>query len=129
MKSEFAELNKNNVRVEVIGQVHRLPEFVQKQLKKTREALAKNNGLTLIMALSYSGRTELVDAMRSIAAKVKKGELESAEITEQVVADHLYTRNWPDPDVLIRTSGQIRLSNFLLCQLSSPELVVTPTLS
>jgi undecaprenyl diphosphate synthase len=128
MKSEFAELNKNNVRLEVIGQVHRLPEFVQKQLKKTREALSKNNGLTLIMALSYGGRTELVDAMRSIAAKVKKGELEPAEITEQVVADHLYTRNWPDPDVLIRTSGEMRLSNFLLWQISYAELVVTPTL-
>jgi undecaprenyl diphosphate synthase len=121
-------LNKNNVRLEVIGQVHRLPEFVQKQLKKTREALSKNNGLTLIMALSYGGRTELVDAMRSIAAKVKKGELEPAEITEQVVADHLYTRNWPDPDVLIRTSGEMRLSNFLLWQISYAELVVTPTL-
>ena len=128
MKSEFAELNKNNVRLEVIGQIHRLPEFVQKQLKKTREALSKNNGLTLIMALSYGGRTELVDAMRSIAAKVKKGELEPAEITEQVVADHLYTRNWPDPDVLIRTSGEMRLSNFLLWQISYAELVVTPTL-
>jgi undecaprenyl diphosphate synthase len=128
MKTEFAELNKNNVRLEVIGQVHRLPEFVQKQLKKTRDALSKNNGLTLIMALSYGGRTELVDAMRSIAAKVKKGELEPAEITEQVVADHLYTRNWPDPDVLIRTSGEMRLSNFLLWQISYAELVVTPTL-
>src|SRR6266481_4492169 len=128
MKSEFAELNKNNVRLEVIGQVHRLPEFVQKQLKKTREALSKNNGLTLIMALSYGGRTELVDAMRSIAAKVKKGELEPAEITEQVVADHLYTRNWPDPDVLIRTSGEMRVSNFLLWQISYAELIVTPTL-
>jgi undecaprenyl diphosphate synthase len=128
MKTEFAELNKNNVRLEVIGQVHRLPEFVQKQLKKTRDALSKNNGLTLIMALSYGGRTELVDAMRSIAAKVKKGELDPAEITEQVVADHLYTRNWPDPDVLIRTSGEMRLSNFLLWQISYAELVVTPTL-
>jgi undecaprenyl diphosphate synthase len=128
MKTEFAELNKNNVRLEVIGQVHRLPEFVQKQLKKTREALSKNNGLTLIMALSYGGRTELVDAMRSIATKVKRGELDPAEITEQVVADHLYTRNWPDPDVLIRTSGEMRLSNFLLWQISYAELVVTPTL-
>jgi undecaprenyl diphosphate synthase len=128
MKTEFTELNKNNVRLEVIGQVHRLPEFVQKQLKKTREALSKNNGLTLIMALSYGGRTELVDAMRSIAAKVKKGELDPAEITEQVVADHLYTRNWPDPEVLIRTSGEMRLSNFLLWQISYAELVVTPTL-
>jgi undecaprenyl diphosphate synthase len=128
MKTEFAELNRNNVRLEVIGQVHRLPEFVQKQLEKTREALSKNNGLTLIMALSYGGRTEIVDAVRGIAAKVKKGQLDPAEITEQVVADHLYTRKWPDPDVLIRTSGEMRVSNFLLWQISYAELVVTPTL-
>jgi undecaprenyl diphosphate synthase len=128
MKSEFAELNKSNVRLEVIGQVHRLPEFVQKQLKKTQEGLSKNNGLTLIMALSYGGRTEIVEAVRSIAAKAKKGELDPAEINEQVVADHLYTRNWPDPDVLIRTSGEMRVSNFLLWQISYSELVVTPTL-
>jgi undecaprenyl diphosphate synthase len=128
MKTEFAELNRNNVRLEVIGQVHRLPEFVQKQLKRTQEALSKNNGLTLIMALSYGGRTEIVDAMRGMAAKVKKGELDPAEITEQVVADHLYTRKWPDPDVLIRTSGEMRVSNFLLWQISYAELVVTPTL-
>ena len=101
MKTEFAELNRNNVRLEVIGQIHRLPEFVQKQLKKTQDALAKNNGLTLIMALSYGGRTEIVEAVRSIAAKVKRGELEPADITEQVVADHLYTRKWSRiPDVL-----------------------------
>jgi undecaprenyl diphosphate synthase len=128
MKSEFAELNKSNVRLEVIGQVHRLPEFVQKQLKKTQEGLSKNNGLTLIMALSYGGRTEIVEAVRSIAAKAKKGELDPAEINEQVVADHLYTRNWPDPDVLIRTSGEMRVSNFLLWQISYSELVVTQTL-
>ena len=128
MKTEFAELNKSNVRLEVIGQIHRLPEFVQKQLKKTQEGLSKNNGLTLIMALSYGGRTEIVDAVRSIATKVRKGELEPAEITEQVVSDHLYTRNWPDPDVLIRTSGEMRVSNFLLWQISYAELVVTQTL-
>ncbi len=128
MKTEFAELNASNVRLEVIGQIHRLPEFVQKQLRKTQEGLAKNTGLTLIMALSYGGRTELVDAMRGIAAKVKAGVLDPAEINEQVVADHLYTRNWPDPDVLIRTSGEMRVSNFLLWQISYAELVVTPTL-
>ena len=128
MKTEFAELNRSNVRLEVIGQIHRLPEFVQKQLTKTQDALSKNNGLTLIMALSYGGRTEIVDAVRGIAAKVRRGELEPAEITEQVVAEHLYTRKWPDPDVLIRTSGEMRVSNFLLWQISYAELVVTPTL-
>lgn len=128
LKNEIGELNKNNVRLEVIGQIYRLPEFVQEQLKKTQAALARNNGLTLILALSYGGRTELVEAMRSIAQKVKAGEIEPAEINEQVIAQHLYTRHWPDPDLLIRTSGELRISNFLLWQISYAELVVTPTL-
>jgi undecaprenyl diphosphate synthase len=128
LKTELPELNRNNVQLEAIGQIHRLPEFVQKQFKKTQEALSKNNGLTLIMALSYGGRTEIVEAVRSVATKVKKGELDPADITEQVVGDHLYTRKWPDPDVLIRTSGEMRVSNFLLWQISYAELVVTATL-
>ncbi len=128
LKTEIGELNRNNVRLEVIGQIYRLPEFVQVQLKKTQAALARNKGLTLILALSYGGRTELVEAARSIAAQVKDGKIEPAEINEQVIAQHLYTRNWPDPDLLIRTSGEMRISNFLLWQISYAELVVTPTL-
>lgn len=128
LKSELAELNRNNVQLEAIGQLHRLPEFVQEQFKKTQASLSKNNGLTLILALSYGGRTEIVEAVRNLASEVKKGELEPAEITEQVFADHLYTRKWPDPDVLIRTSGEMRVSNFLLWQISYAELVVTQTL-
>jgi undecaprenyl diphosphate synthase len=128
LKSETSELNKNNVRLEVIGQIYRLPENVQEHLKKSIATLSKNNGLTLIMALSYGGRTEIVDAVREIGAKVKKGELDPADINEQAVTDHLYTRKWPDPDVMIRTSGEMRISNFLLWQISYAELVVTPTL-
>ena len=128
LKGEIGELNRNNVRLEVIGQIYRLPEFVQDQLRKTQAALARNNGLTLILALSYGGRTEIVEAVRSIAAKVKQGRLEPAEINEKVFAEHLYTRHWPDPDLLIRTSGELRVSNFLLWQISYSELVVTPTL-
>ena len=127
LKSETSELNKNNVKLEVIGQIYRLPENVQEHLKKSIATLSKNNGLTLIMALSYGGRTEIIDAVRGIATKVKNGELDPADINEQVVADHLYTRKWPDPDVLIRTSGEMRVSNFLLWQISYAELVVTPT--
>ena len=115
------------VRLEVIGQIYRLPEFVQEQLEKTKAALAKNNGLTLILALSYGGRTEIVEAVRDIAAKAKDGRLDPEEINEQVIAQHLYTRNFPDPDLLIRTSGEMRVSNFLLWQISYAELVVTPT--
>ncbi len=128
LKNEIGELNKNNVRLEAIGQIWRLPEFVQEQLEKTKAALAKNNGLTLILALSYGGRTELVEATRAIADKVKGGRLDPAEITERVISDHLYTRHWPDPDLLIRTSGEVRVSNFLLWQISYAEFVVTPTL-
>jgi undecaprenyl diphosphate synthase len=128
LKNEIGELNKNNVRLEVIGQIYRLPEFVQDQMKKTQAALAKNNGLTLILALSYGGRTEIIEATRAIAQKVKDGKLETAEINEQVISQHLYTRHFPDPDLLIRTSGEMRVSNFLLWQISYAELVVTPTL-
>jgi undecaprenyl diphosphate synthase len=128
LKTETPELHKNNVRLEIIGQIYRLPEAVQEHLRKSIAALSKNNGLTLIMALSYGGRTEIVDAVRSVAKQVKAGELDPADITEQVFAQHLYTRNIPDPDVLIRTSGEMRVSNFLLWQISYTELVVTPTL-
>jgi undecaprenyl diphosphate synthase len=128
LKNEIGELNKNNVRLDAIGQIYRLPEFVQEQLKKTKAALAKNNGLTLILALSYGGRTELVEAVRSIGQKIKDGELEPAEINEPLISENLYTRHYPDPDLLIRTSGEMRISNFLLWQISYAELVVTPTL-
>ena len=128
LKKEAAELQRNNVRLEVIGQIYRLPEFVQEQLRRTIASLAKNKGLTLILALSYGGRTELVEAVRSIAAKVQQEVLDPTEIDEQVISQHLYTKNFPDPDLLIRTSGEMRVSNFLLWQISYAELVVTPAL-
>ncbi len=128
LKNEIGELNRNNVKLEVIGQIYRLPEFVQDQLRKTMEALAKNNGLTLVLALSYGGRQEIVEGVRAIAAKAKAGKLEPAEINEQVISQHLYTHHYPDPDLLIRTSGEMRVSNFLLWQISYAEFVVTPTL-
>jgi len=127
LKNEIGELQRNNVRLEAIGQIYRLPEFVQEQLAKTRAALARNNGLTLVLALSYGGRTEIVEAVRNIAAQVKQGRLDPAEITEQVLAQHLYTAHVPDPELLIRTSGELRVSNFLLWQISYAEFVVTPT--
>jgi undecaprenyl diphosphate synthase len=128
LKTETPELNRNNVKLEVIGQIYRLPENVQEHLRKSVATLSRNNGLTLIMALSYGGRTEIVDAVRAIAHKARARELDPAEITEQVFAQHLYTHNWPDPDLLIRTSGEMRVSNFLLWQISYAEFVVTPTL-
>jgi len=128
LRSETPELDRNNVKLEVIGQIYRLPESVQKELKKSIVTLSKNNGLTVVMALSYGARTEIVDAVRAIAEKVDKGKLDPAEINETIISQHLYTRNIPDPDLLIRTSGEMRISNFLLWQISYAELVVTPTL-
>jgi len=128
LKKEVRELNKNNVRLEAIGQIHRLPEAVRNQLEKSKQALDKNNGLTLILALSYGSRAEIVDATRAIAEKANSGEIDPQEIDEQLIADHLHTKHIPDPDLLIRTSGEMRLSNFLLWQISYSEVVITPTL-
>src|SRR5438874_12461241 len=108
LKQEAAELHKNNVRLEVIGQIYRLPEPVQQQLAKTIHALSKNNGLTLVLALSYGSRTEIVDAVRGIATKVQEGKLDPAEINEQAISQHLYTQNIPDPDLPVRTSSETR---------------------
>jgi undecaprenyl diphosphate synthase len=128
LKTETPELNKSNVHLEVIGQIYRLPENVQEHLKKSIATLSKNNGLTLVMALSYGSRIEIVDAVRRISEEVKRGKLDPADINEKVISDHLWTRNIPDPDLLIRTSGEMRVSNFLLWQISYAELVITPTL-
>lgn len=128
LKGEIGELNRNNVRLDAVGQIWRLPDAVQQQLEKTKAALARNNGLTLILALSYGGRTEIVEAIRTLAAKARSGALDPAEINERIVAEHLYTRHYPDPDLLIRTSGEMRVSNFLLWQISYAEFVVTPVL-
>ena len=128
LKKETPDLNKHNVRLEVIGQTHRLPDRVQAQLEKTRAALAKNTGLTLVLALSYGSRAEIVDATRSIAQKAVKGTVAPDEIDEELLGSHLYTGHMPDPDLLVRTSGEMRLSNFLLWQMSYAEMVVTPVL-
>jgi len=128
LKTETPELNKSNVHLEVIGQIYRLPENVQEHLKKSIATLSRNNGLTLVMALSYGSRIEIVDAVRRISEEVKRGKLDPADINEEVISDHLWTRNIPDPDLLIRTSGEMRVSNFLLWQISYAELVITPTL-
>jgi len=128
LKSETPDLNKNNVRLEAIGQIYRLPENVQEQLRKSIQTLSKNNGLTLVLALSYGGRNEIVEAVRAIAGKVRRGQIEPADITEHTVSQHLWTRAMPDPDLLIRTSGEMRVSNFLLWQISYAEFVITPTL-
>ena len=128
LKTEQAEMDQNNVRLRAIGQLDRLPGFVREQLDATIASLDQNTGTTLNLALSYGGRTELVDAARAIAAKAKSGEMAPADIDEQTLSDHLYTAGTPDPDLLIRTSGEMRVSNFMLWQISYAELVVTERL-
>ncbi|MEI6085551.1 MAG: isoprenyl transferase [Verrucomicrobiota bacterium] len=128
LKQEIPELDKNNVRLAAIGRIHELPGSAQKQLAKSIEALSKNTGLTLVLALSYGGRAEIVDATRAIAREVKAGHLDIADIDDKLISQHLYTRDIPDPDLLVRTSGELRVSNFLLWQISYAEIYVTDVL-
>ena len=128
LKKEAPELNKHNVRLEVIGQLYRLPEKVQNQIDKSKRELSKNTGLTLVLALNYGSRAEIVEATRNIAEKARSGELSPEDIDETLIGMHLYTSQIPDPDLLIRTSGEVRLSNFLLWQISYSEMVVTQVL-
>ncbi len=129
LRDELPELMKNNVRLQAIGRLSDLPENVRDQLHECIRATRENTGLILILALSYSGRVEIIEAVHSIMREIKLGHLDSAQIDEQMFNHHLYTRYYPDPDLLIiRTSGEMRLSNFLLWQLSYTEIYVTQTL-
>jgi undecaprenyl diphosphate synthase len=129
LKAEVPTLNENNVRLEYIGREQQLPEDVQERMAWAREATARNSGMVLTLALNYSARSELVDAFRSmLSAAAQNGGIEHLQIDEEMVARHLYTRDLPDPDLVVRTSGEMRLSNFLLWQLAYAEIYVTPTL-
>ncbi len=122
------ELHENEIRLRVIGRLADLPKLIQRRLAKTSAATADYHRGNLILALSYGGRAELVDAMRGIAGKVAAGELKPDAIDEATVAAHLYAPDVPDPDLMVRTSGELRLSNFLLWQLSYAEWYVTDVL-
>jgi undecaprenyl diphosphate synthase len=129
LKQEVPTLNKNNIRLEYIGRQHELPKPVQEKMAWAKDATSTNTGMVLTLALNYSARAEIVDAFRSIVdAAALNGGLEHMEIDEESVSRHLYTRHLPDPDLVIRTSGEMRLSNFLLWQLAYAEIYVTPTL-
>lgn len=125
---ELPELMANNVRLRVLGRANGVPASVQRGIDRAVAATAGNTGLTLLMAFNYGGRDELVDACRALASRVQAGEMRPEEIDEAQVERALYTRGIPDPDLLIRTSGEMRVSNFLLWQIAYAELVVTPTL-
>ena len=129
LKKEVPTLNKNNIRLEYIGRQHELPSIVQEKMDSAREATAHNTGMVLTLALNYGSRSEIVDAFRSMvhAAKNNGGIDHLLEVDEETVNRHLYTHNLPELDLVIRTSGELRLSNFLLWQAAYAELYVTRT--
>lgn len=126
--SEQKEMLDNNIRVNTIGQTERLPEDVRQELQKSMMLTRKNEGLILNLALSYGGRAEIVKAVKEIAIKAIDGRIDPDSITQDLISKHLYTAEMPDPDLLIRTSGEMRISNFLLWQLAYTEICVTDTL-
>ena len=128
LKEKTAELLEKNVRLQAIGRLTDLPTSCQQQLHQSIETTSGNNGLTLILALSYGARLEIIDGIKSLIREVEAGHIDSAMIDPETFSKHLYTRYYPDPDLLIRTSGEMRLSNFLLWQLSYTEMYVTPKL-
>lgn len=121
---ERQEMMANNVKFRQIGRREGLPGPVLAELDRTTLETAKNTGLTLCLAINYGSRAEITDAVRAIAEQVKRGELDPASIEEQTISDHLYTHGLPDPDLLIRTAGELRVSNYLLWQISYAELYV-----
>jgi undecaprenyl diphosphate synthase len=128
LKKETPELMKQNVRLQAIGRLTDLPDSCQRELQRAIKKTSANTGTTLILALSYSGRLEIVDGIRSLIDDVEAGRLDKKKIDVEMFSKHLYTRDFPDPDLLIRTSGEMRVSNFLLWQLSYTEIYVTPKL-
>ncbi|MDO8536418.1 MAG: isoprenyl transferase [Candidatus Omnitrophota bacterium] len=121
-------LTKNNIRLSVIGRLEGLPDAVRNKLKDIMEKTKENTALTLNLALNYGARTEIVDAVRSIVSDCLSGRVRPEEIDEKNFSNYLYTKDLPDPDLLIRTSGEMRLSNFLLWQLSYSELYISKKL-
>ncbi len=128
LRNEQPQMMKKNVRLRAVGDLDRLPSKVRKSLDAVMSATCNNTGLTVILALSYGAREEIVQAARALALAVQLGDLAPEDITEQHLAQSLWTADIPDPDFLIRTSGEFRLSNFLLWQLAYTELYVTDTL-
>jgi undecaprenyl diphosphate synthase len=121
---ELSEMMELSVRLRHVGRMQELPETVQKRLQQTIDTTAGNTGLTLSLALNYSSRVEIADAVRTIAEKVSKGELTPSAVNEKLIADNLYTAGMPDPDLMIRTAGEYRLSNYLLWQLAYSEFYI-----
>lgn len=128
LKKEIKTLMDNQVKLQTIGDTSNLPILCQENLQWAKDQTSKNDGLTLILALSYSGRWEITEAVKKIAEQVKGGNLEPASIRDKHIEQYLQTSGIPDPELLIRTSGEMRVSNFLLWQIAYSELYITPTL-
>lgn len=128
LRSELSEMLNNNIRFAVIGETGRLPDAVRIEIDRTIHQTRDNDGMQLTLALSYGGRSEIVNAARVLAGSVLSGEMEISDINEQSFSQHLYTSAMPDPELLIRTSGEFRISNFLLWQIAYSEIYVTNTL-
>lgn len=127
IEKETPTLNKNNIRLMAIGDLDRLPQSTREKLNRCLEVTENNTRMSLVLALSYSSRWEITNAAKLIAQKVKAGELAIDDITDDIISNHLTTKNIPDPDLIIRTSGEVRISNFLLWQLAYSELYFTDT--
>jgi undecaprenyl diphosphate synthase len=128
LRSERQTMMENNIRFRQIGRLENLPDPVMEEVNLTLEQTAGNDGLTLVLALNYGSRAEITDAVRSIAGQVARGELRPCDIDESTISKNLYTAGWPDPDLLIRTAGELRVSNYLLWQISYAELYVSDVL-
>ncbi len=125
IRKEIEELKKNNVKLHIIGDFKSLPAICQQELNEACEMTKTNTGLNLILALSYSSRQEIVEAARNIAIKIQQGELKPEDINFQIFENNLYTSAFPDPELMIRTSGEYRISNYLLYQMAYTELYFT----
>jgi len=128
LDAERQTMLENDIRLNAIGQVDRLPTAVREDLEAVMAATAGNDKMVLTLALSYGARAEIVDMVKQIASKVQKGVIDVDTVDPEMIADHLYTRGIPEPDLLIRTSGEMRISNFLLWQIAYAEIFFTPTL-
>ena len=128
LKSELNEMMENGIRFQTIGRINKLPEDVQNLISETIKKTSVNSDMVLSLALSYGGRQEILDAVRIVAEKIKTGDFNPENITEEIISDSLYTGGMPDPDLLIRTSGEYRVSNFMLWQIAYTEMYITPTL-
>jgi len=128
LKKELKEMQKNGIQLRTIGRTSRLPKSTRQILFDTIEKTSSNSDMTLTLALSYGGRQEILDAVLKIVSQIQENRISASDITEKLVSDSLYTSGMPDPDLLIRTSGEYRISNFLLWQISYSEIYITPTL-